>query len=156
MHVPEIGRFSVLQRLGDDLTQALGRKGVIGQPRQGQPLETDLTAVAFPALPDGAEVVAKAMEDRFNLVEVTVDAVHGVVLADILPEIDESLRDDPQAEFLEDLASDGIPQRLAMVLAAAGQHKELSLLGADPHRQDLIAAQDDGARRRPDPGGSTA
>jgi len=43
-----------------------------------------------------------------------------------------------------------------MVLAATRQDEELALLGADPYRQDLFAAQDDGARRRPDPGGSTA
>jgi hypothetical protein len=49
------------------------------------------------------------MEDRFDLMEVTVDPVHGVVLADVLPEIDQPLRDDPQAKFLEDLPLDGVP-----------------------------------------------
>lgn len=152
MHVPEIGGRTVPQGLGDDVAQALGRKGVIRQPSQRQPLETDLPTVALPALPNRPEVVAAAMEDGFHLVEVPVDPMHGMVLADVLPEVDQAQRLDAQAELLVDLATDGVPQRLAMVLAAAGQDEELALLGADPDRQDLIAAQDDGAGGRPDPG----
>ena len=124
MHVPEIGGRTVPQGLGDDLAQALGRKGVIRQPSQRQPLETDLTTVALQSLPDGAEVVAKTMEDRFHLMEVAMDPVHGVVLADVFAQVEEPLRHDPQAELLEDLAADGIPQSLAMVLAAAGQDED--------------------------------
>ena len=87
MHVPEIGGGPVLQRLGDDLPQALGGKGVIRQTSQRQPLEADLTAVAFLPLPDGRKVVAQAMEDRFDLVEVAMDPMHGVVLADVFAEV---------------------------------------------------------------------
>jgi hypothetical protein len=43
-----------------------------------------------------------------------------------------------------------------MILAAAGQDEELALFGPDAHRQDLIAAQDDRTRGRPDAGGCTA
>ena len=156
MHVPEIGRRTVLQGLGDDHTQALGRKGVIRQARQGQPLEPYLPAVSFPAPPDRGKVVTEAVEDGFDLVEVAVDPVHGVVLADVFPEVEKALRHDPQAEFLEHLTPDGIPQSLAVILAAAGQDEELALFGADTDRQDLVAAQDDGTGGRPDPGGCAA
>ena len=140
MHVPEIGGRTVFQGLGDDLSQALGRKGVIRQPRQGQPLEADLPAVSLPALPDGPEVIAEAMEDGFDLMEVAMDAVHGVVLADVFAKVQQTLRHDLETQFLQDLALDGIPQGLAMILAAAGQDEELALFGADADRQDLVAA----------------
>ena len=156
MHVPEIGRRTVLQGLGDDLAQALGRKGVIRQPSQREPLETHLPPVSLPPLPDGPEVVAETVEDRFDLVEMAMDPVHGVVLADVFAQVEEALRHDPQAEFLQDLAADGIPQGLAVVLAAAGQDEELALLGPDPDREDLVAAQDDRTGGRPDTRGSTA
>jgi hypothetical protein len=96
------------------------------------------------------------MEDRFDLMEVAMDPVHGVVLADVFAKVEQALRDDPQAQFLKDLALDGIPQRLAVILSAARQHQELAFLGPDPDRQDLIAAQDDGTGSRPDPGGCAA
>ena len=153
MHVPEIGRRTVFQGLGDDLSQALGRKGVIRQPRQGQPLETHLPTVAFPPLPDRRKVVTKAMEDGLHLVEVAMDTVHGVVLADVLPEVEKALRHDLEPQLLEDLTADCVPQGLAMILAAAGEDEELALFGPDPDRQDLIAAQDDGTASRPDTGG---
>ena len=156
MHVPEIGGRTVFQGLGDDLSQALGRKGVIRQPRQGQPLETHLSAVAFSPLSDGPEVIAEAMEDGFDLMEVAMDAVHGVVLADVFAKVQQTLRHDLETQFLQDLALDGIPQGLAMILAAAGQDEELALFGADADRQDLVAAQDDGTGGRPDPGGCAA
>ena len=156
MHVPEIRRRTVLQGLGDDLSQALGRKGVIRQPRQGQPLETHLPAVAFPPLPDRPQVVAEAVEDRFDLVEVAMDPMHGMVLTHVLPEVDQPLRHDLQAELLEDLTPDGIPQGLSVILAAAGQDEELAFFGPDADRQDVIAAQDDRARGCPDAGGCTA
>lgn len=152
MHVPEIGRRTVLQGLGDDHTQALGRKGVIRKPRQGQPLETHLPTVAFPPLPDRGKVVAEAVEDGFDLVEVAVDPVHGVVLADVFPEVEKALRRDLETQLLQDLAADGIPQGLAMILAAAGKDKKLALFGPDADRQDLFTAQDDGTGGRPDPG----
>jgi hypothetical protein len=38
-----------------------------------------------------------------------VDPVHGVVLTDVFPEIDQSLRHDPEAELLKDLPLDGVP-----------------------------------------------
>jgi len=96
------------------------------------------------------------MEDRLDLVEVAVDPVHGVVLADVFAEVEQALRHHPQAEFLQDLALDGVPQGLAVILTAAGQDEELALFGPDPDRQDLIAAQDDGTGGRPDPGRRTA
>jgi hypothetical protein len=43
-----------------------------------------------------------------------------------------------------------------VILAATGQDQELALFGPDADRQDLITAQDDGARGRPDPGGCAA
>lgn len=153
MHVPQIGRRAVLQGLGDDLSQALGRKGVIRQPSQRQPLEADLPPVALPPLPDRAEVLADAMEDGFDLVEVAMDPMHGVVLADIFADIEQALRHDLQAQFLEHLTPDGVAQSLPMILAAAGQDEELALFGPDPDRQDLVSAQDDGAGGRPDTGG---
>ncbi len=156
MHVPEIGGRTVFQGLGDNLSQALGRKGVIRQPRQGQPLEADLPAVSLPALPDGPEVIAKAMEDGFDLMEVAMDPVHGVVLADVFAKVQQTLRHDLETQFLQDLALDGISQGLAVILAAAGQDEELALFGADTDRQDLVAAQDDGTGGRPDPGGCAA
>ena len=156
MHVPEIGGRTVFQGLGDDLSQALGRKGVIRQPRQGQPLEADLPAVSLPALPDGPEVSAEAMEDGFDLMEVAMDPVHGVVLADVFAKVEQTLRHDLETQFLQDLALDGISQGLAVILAAAGQDEELALFGADADRQDLVAAQDDGTGSRPDPGGCAA
>jgi hypothetical protein len=156
MHVPEIGGRTVFQGLGDDLSQALGRKGVIRQPRQGQPLETYLTPVSLLTLPDGPEVVAEAMEDRFDLMEVAVDPVHGVVLADVFPQVDQTLRYDPEAELLKDLPLDGVPQGLAVILAPAGQDKELALFGPDADREDLVAAQDDGPGGRADARGCAA
>ena len=156
MHVPEIGGRTVFQGLGNDLSQALGRKGVIRQPIQRQPLEADLPAVALPALPNGAEVIAEAMEDGLDLMEVAMDPMHGVVLTDVFAQVEEALRHDLQAKLLEHLTPDGIPQGLAVILTAAGQDEELALFGPDPDRQDLITAQDDGARGRPDPGGYAA
>lgn len=155
MHVPEIGGGTVLQGLGNDLAQALGRKGVIRQAGQRQPLETDLPAVAFLPFPDGRKVVAQAMEDRFDLVEVTMDPMHGVVLADVFAEIQEALRHDLEAELLQDFATHGVAQCLAMILSAARQNQKLPFFGADTDRQDISAAQDDGASRRPDARRST-
>jgi len=150
MHVPEIRRRAVPQGLGNDLSQALGRKGVIRQPRQRQPLETHLTTVPLLPGPDRTQIVAAAVEHGFDLMEVPVDPVHRVVLADVFPEIKERLRLDPQAKFFEHLAPDGIPQRLAVVLSAAGQDQELAFLGPDPDREDLLAPQDDRTGGRAD------
>jgi len=154
MHVPEIGGRTILEALGDDLAQALGRKGVIRQAGQRKPLETDLPTVAFPPLSDGGQILAAAMEDGLDLMEMAMDPMHGVVLAHIFAEVEETLRHDPQAEFFEDFAPYGITQRFAVILAAAREHKELPFFGADAHGQDVSATEDDGARRRPDPGGS--
>lgn len=95
------------------------------------------------------------MEDGLDLMEMAMDPMHGVVLAHVFAKVEETFRHDPQAEFFEDFPPNGITQRLAMILSAARQDKELALLRADAHREDIGAAQDDGARRRPDPGGST-
>lgn len=96
------------------------------------------------------------MEDSLDLVEVAMDPVHGVVLADVFPEVEQALRHDLETQFLEDLTPDGISQGLAVILTAAGQDEELALFGPDPDRQDLFAAQDDGTGGRPDPGRCTA
>ncbi len=96
------------------------------------------------------------MEDRLDLVEVAVDPMHGVVLTDVFPEVDQPLRHDLQAELLEHLTPDGVPQGLAVILAATGQDKELALFGPDADRQDLIAPQDNRTRGRPDARGCTA
>jgi hypothetical protein len=96
------------------------------------------------------------MEDGFDLMEVAVDPVHGMVLTDVFPEVEQALRHDLETQFLQDLTPDGIPQGLAVILTTAGQDEELALFGPDPDRQDLFAAQDDGTGGRPDPGGCTA
>lgn len=152
MHVPQVSGRTVPQGLGEDFAQALGRKGVIRQAGQRKPLKTDLSAVALPTLPDGGKILADAMEDGLDLMEVTVDAMHGVVLADVFPQVDQRLRHDFEAQFLQNLPSHGVAQSLAVILAAARQYQELALFGPDAHRQDLTAAQDDGTGGRPDPG----
>jgi hypothetical protein len=96
------------------------------------------------------------MEDGFDLMEVAMDPVHGVVLADVFPEVEKALRHDLEPQLLQDLALDGVPQGLAVILATTGQDEELAFLGPDPDSQDLIAAQDDGAGGRPDARGCTA
>ena len=155
MYVPEIGGRAVFEGLGDDLPQALGRKGVIRQTGSRQPFETDLPAIALPALPNRGKVLTETMEDRLNLMKVTVDPMHGVVLADVFAKREETLRYDFQAEFLQDFAAHGVTQCLSMILAAARQHEELALFRADADREDVAVAKDDGTSRRPDPRGST-
>ena len=95
------------------------------------------------------------MEDRLNLMKVTMDPMHGVVLADVFAEIEETLGHDLQAKLLEDFPTDGIAQRLAVILAAAREHKELALFRANADREDVAVTQNDGSSRRPDPGGIT-
>jgi len=101
MHVAEIGGRTVFEGLGDDLTQALGRKGVIRQTGQRQPLETDLPTIAFPALPNRGKVLTQTMEDGLDLMEVAMDSMHGVVLADVFTEVQETLRHDLQSKLFE-------------------------------------------------------
>jgi hypothetical protein len=96
------------------------------------------------------------MEDGFDLMEVAMDPVHGVILADVFAEVEKALRHDLEPQLLQDLALDGISQGLAVILATAGQDEELAFLGPDPDRQDLIVAQDDRARGCPDAGRCTA
>ena len=155
MYVPEIGGRTVFEGLGDDLPQALGRKGVIRQAGQRQPFETDLPTIAFPPLPDRGKVLADAVEDGLDLMKVAMDPMHGVVLADVFAKVQQTLRHDLEPQFLQDLALDGIPQGLAVILAAAREHEELALFRADADREDVAATKDDGTSRRPDPGGST-
>ena len=155
MHVTEIGRRTVFEGLGDHFPQALGRKGVIRQAGQRQPFEADLPAIALPALPNRGKVLTETMEDCLNLMKVTVDPMHGVVLADVFAKIEETLRYDFQAEFLQDFTAHGVTQCLSMILAAARQHEELALFRADADREDVAVAKDDGTSRRPDPRGST-
>ena len=155
MHVPEIGGGPVLQSLGDDLAQALGRKGVIRQTSQRKPFETDLPAIALRPLPDRGKVLTEAMEDRLDLMEVAVDTMHGVVLADVFAKVQKPLGCDLKAKLLEDFTAYGIAQCLAMILSAARQNQKLPFFGADTDRQDISAAKDDGAGRRPDARRST-
>ena len=95
------------------------------------------------------------MEDRLNLMKVTMDPMHGVVLADVFAEIEETLWHDLQAKLLQDFPTDGIAQGLAVILAAAREHKELALFRANADREDVAVTQNDGSSRRPDPGGIT-
>jgi hypothetical protein len=96
------------------------------------------------------------MEDCFDLMEVAMDPVHGVVLTDVFPEIDQSLRHDLEPQLLQDLALDSISQGLAVILAAARQDEEFALFGADTDREDLVTAQDDGPSGRADARGCAA
>jgi len=154
MYVPEIGGRTVFEGLGDDLSQALGRKGVIRQTGQRQPFETDLPTIAFPPLPNRGKVLTEAMEDGLDLMEVAMDPMHGVILADVFAEVQEALRHDLQAKLFQDFAAHGVTQRLAMILTAAWKYEELAFIGADADREDIAVAEDDGSRRRPDPRGS--
>jgi hypothetical protein len=49
------------------------------------------------------------MEDRLDLMEVAMNPVHGVVLADVFAKVEQALRHDPEAELLEDFPLDGVP-----------------------------------------------
>jgi hypothetical protein len=40
------------------------------------------------------------MEDRLNLMKVTVDPMHGVILPDVFAKVKQALRRDLQSEFL--------------------------------------------------------
>ena len=155
MYVPEIGGRTVFEGLSDDLTQALGRKGVIRQTGQRKPLEPDLTAIAFPPLPDRGRVLTETMEDRLDLMKVTMDPMHGVVLADVFAKVQETLRHDLQAKFLEHFATHSIAQCLAVILTAARKNKELPFFGTNTDRQDISTAKDNRSCSRPDPRGST-
>lgn len=152
MYVPEIGGRAVFESLGDDLPQALGRKGVIRQTGQRQPLEADLSTIAFRPLPDGGKVLTEAMEDRLDLMEVAVDTMHGVVLADVFAKVQKPLGCDLKAKLLEDFTAYGVAQCLAMILSAARQNQKLPFFGPDTDCQDITTAEDDGASRRPDAG----
>ena len=94
------------------------------------------------------------MEDRLDLMKVTMDPMHGVVLADVFAEIEETLWYDLQAKLFEDFAAHGVAQRLAVILAAAREYEELALFRADADREDVAVTKDDGTSRRPDPRGS--
>ena len=94
------------------------------------------------------------MEDSLDLMEVAMDPMHGVVLADVFAKVQEALRRDLQAEFFQDFATHGIAQGLTVILAAAREHKELPLFRADADREEVAATKDDGTSRRPDPGGT--
>jgi len=151
MYVPEIGGRTVFKGLGDDLTQALGRKGVIRQAGQRQPFETDLPTIALPPLPDRGKVLTETMEDRLDLMKVTMDPMHGVVLADVFAEVQETLRYDHQAKLFQDFAAHGVTQRLAVILPATGQDEKLPFFGTDADRKDVSTAQNDRSCGRPDP-----
>jgi hypothetical protein len=95
------------------------------------------------------------MEDGLDLMKVAMDSMHGVVLADVLAKVQETLRHDHQAKFFQDFAAHGVAQRLAVVLSATGENKELSFFGANADREDVSATQNDRSGGRPDPRGST-
>jgi hypothetical protein len=155
MYVPEIGGRTVFEGLGDDFTQALGRKGVIRQTGQWKPFETDLPTIALLPLPNRGKVLTETMEDRLNLMKVTMDPMHGVVLADVLAKIQQTLRHDHQAKFFQDFAAHSVAQRLAVILSATRENKELSFFSANADREDVFAPQNDRSGGRPDPRGST-
>jgi hypothetical protein len=155
MYVPEIGGRTVFEGLGDDLTQALGRKGVIRQTGQRKPFETDLPTIAFLPLPNRGKVLTETMEDRLDLMKVAMDSMHGVVLPDVFAEVQETLRYDHQAKFFQDFAAHSIAQRLAVILSTTRENKELTFFGANADREDVFAPQNDRSGGRPDPRGST-
>ena len=150
MHVPQVGRPAGSEETPDDLPQPGWGKRKIAKFGEGEPLETDLPPIPLPAFADGAEIRAVAMEDRLHLMEVPMDAVHGVVLADVFPDVHEAAGRHGQPQFLHHLTAHGIGQRLAMLLPTSGQDEELPLLGPDPHDQERRFAQDDGPGRRAD------
>jgi hypothetical protein len=86
--------------------------------------------------------------------EVAMDPMHGVVLADVFAEVQEALRHDLQAKLFQDFAAHGVAQCLAMILTAAREDEEFPFFGADADRQDIATAQDDRSRRCPDPRGT--
>ena len=151
MYVPEIGGGTVFEGLGDDLSQALGRKGVIRQTGQRQPFKADLPTIAFPPLPNRGKVFTETMEDRLDLMKVSMDSMHGVVLADVFAEVQETLRHDHQAQLFQDFAAHGVTQRLAVILPATGQDEKLPFFGTDADRKDVSTAQNDRSCGRPDP-----
>lgn len=152
MHVPEIGRRAGGEEPADDLPEAGRRKGEIAKFGEGKPLEADLAAIPPPPFADRAEIRALAIEDGLHLMEMTMDAVHGVVLADVFPHVHEAAGRDGEPQLLHDLPADGVGQRLAVLLPAAGQDEELPFLGADAHDQQGVRAQEDGPGRRADGG----
>jgi hypothetical protein len=95
------------------------------------------------------------MEDGLDLMKVAMDSMHGVVLADVFAEVQETLRYDLQAKFFQDFAAHGIAQRLAVILSASRENKELSFFGTNADREDIAVAEDDRSGGRPDPRGST-
>jgi hypothetical protein len=95
------------------------------------------------------------MEDGLDLMKVTVDSMHSVVLADVFAKVQETLRYDRQAKFFQDFAAHGVTQRLAVILSATRENKELSFFGANADREDVSATQNDRSGGRPDPRGST-
>ena len=144
MNIAEIGRSPALQGLGDDLPQPLGRKRVISQTGQGKPFEAHLSAIPLLPGPDGSEVEALTMKDRLHLMEVPVDAMHRMILADVFADVEQRLGRDPQSQLLKDFPGDGLDERLTVVLAAAGQHEEFTFFRADAYGQQLFTPQDDG------------
>ena len=108
MNIPEVGGQAGPPELADNLAQALRGKGGIAEFGQREPLETDLPAVLAPPLPDRGEIAALTMEDRLDLMEVPMDAVHRVVLADVFAHIDQAAWGNLQTEFFPDLAPNGV------------------------------------------------
>jgi hypothetical protein len=111
---------------------------------------TDLSSIATPPCPERAEIGALAKEHGLHLMEMTMDALHGVVLADILADVDQTTGRDGQTQLLQHLPPHGVGQGLTVFLATAGQDEELPFLGTDAHGQQGAVPQDDGAGRRAD------
>ncbi len=117
MNVTQIGGGSAFQGPWNDLPQPLRRKRIIRQAGQGEPLETNLTAIPLSSFPDGRKICTLTMEDGLYLMKVTVNPMHAMVLADILPDIEQSLRSNPQPQLLQDFAHDRGLQGLAVILS---------------------------------------
>jgi len=150
VHVPQIARGAVLTELSDNRPQSLWGKGVIRQFFQRNPLEAHLTAIGRPPTTDGRKILTGAVEDGFDLMEAPMDAMHGVVLAYILPEVNQAAWLHPKAQFFEDLPADGVSQGFAMLLAAARQDQEFPFIRPHPHDQQVGATEDHRAGCRPD------
>ena len=85
--------------------------------------------------PDGSQLRLAdiaTVKDGFDLMKASMDAVHAMVLADILAEVDQATGNDLQAQFLKNLTLDGIGQRFAMLLTAARQHEKFTFIGPYP------------------------
>lgn len=118
MHVPQIGRRAIAQGLGNHRPKAFGRKGKVLQASQRQPCKAHLPTILLLPCPQRRKISTPTMKDRFDLMEMPMDAMHGVILAHILAQINQPLRDNGEPKLFQDLAPNGITQVLPMILPA--------------------------------------